>query len=267
MEKIGLLDVANPRNTKDTTNALITTLNEIAEKANNSVAQIKINEGIEIEPDSLKYTLTLINHNGVESSIDLIIPNVTDPVYDAILSDTSENAVQNKVIKTHIDSILAQSSSTISYFAISAGTEVTGGLQYIITITYLDGHQETQFLFIPRPRIEVDSAMDSTSSNPVQNKVIKGYVDTEVSQLSNELTFKLDKQFGEENETGVYGYTGTTQKTIAVSNVPVANAIPYFDDNYNLKTSNAVNNQDCVNLEQLNNTIQQAILDSWEGSY
>lgn len=70
-------------------------------------------------------------------SVDSSIPKV-----DSSMSDTSTNAVQNKVIKAYVDKVVANS------------------------------------------KPEINSVMSDTSTNAVQNKVIKAYVDKSVASVN-----------------------------------------------------------------------------------
>lgn len=77
---------------------------------------------------------------------------------DEAISSTSDKPVQNKAIKTYVDSKTAEAKAYTD-------TAVSG-----VTVT-------------------CDSALSSTSENPVKNKVIKSYVDSAVSGKENTLSF------------------------------------------------------------------------------
>ena len=95
---------------------------------------------------------------------------------DSALSDTSTNPVQNKVIKEELDKKI----ETVP----SAGADVIGGIK-ADDATAADTQpvrKGTDGKLYTAPAsggttITVDSAMSDTSTNPVQNKVIKTYVD------------------------------------------------------------------------------------------
>ena len=95
---------------------------------------------------------------------------------DSALSDTSTNPVQNKVIKVELDKKI----ETVP----SAGADVIGGIK-ADNATATDTQpvrKGTDGKLYTAPSsggttITVDSTMSDTSTNPVQNKVIKTYVD------------------------------------------------------------------------------------------
>ncbi len=95
---------------------------------------------------------------------------------DSVLSDTSENPVQNKVIKAELDKKI----ETVP----SAGSNVVGGIK-ADDATIADTQpvrKGTDGKLYTAPTsggatITVDSVLSDTSTNPVQNKVIKAYVD------------------------------------------------------------------------------------------
>ena len=95
---------------------------------------------------------------------------------DSALSDTSTNPVQNKVIKAELDKKI----ETVP----SAGADVIGGIKADDT-TAADTQpvrKGTDGKLYTAPSsggttITVDSAMSDTSTNPVQNKVAKAYMD------------------------------------------------------------------------------------------
>lgn len=95
---------------------------------------------------------------------------------DSALSDTSTNPVQNKVIKEELDKKI----ETVP----SAGADVIGGIK-ADNATATDTQpvrKGTDGKLYTAPSsggttITVDSAMSDTSTNPVQNKVAKAYMD------------------------------------------------------------------------------------------
>ena len=66
-------------------------------------------------------------------------------------------------------------------------------------------------------KITVDTEMSDTSENPVQNKVVKGYVDNVASDISNEVAQKLDTVDGG-TVSGNVKFTGD----VIVQNAPTA---------------------------------------------
>ena len=101
--------------------------------------------------------------------------------------------------------------------------------------------------------------------------ITKSKLDETLQVQIDSISGKLDKRTNDGSITQIYAYSGSSQGALQVSNTPVVNAVPFFDGNGNLKTGTPLNDKDCVNLEtlkeQLDNAIQQAIIDSWEGSY
>lgn len=95
---------------------------------------------------------------------------------DSALSDSSTNPVQNKVIKAELDKKI----ETVP----SAGSDVIGGIK-ADDATAADTQPvrkgaDGKLYTAPTSggtTITVDSAMSDTSTNPVQNKVIKAYAD------------------------------------------------------------------------------------------
>ena len=80
---------------------------------------------------------------------------------DDALSDTSTNPVQNKVVKAALDGKASTAVATTS----------TNGLMSAGDKTKLGGVADGA------TRVIVDNAMSATSTNPVQNKVVKKYID------------------------------------------------------------------------------------------
>ncbi len=101
---------------------------------------------------------------------DYAAPSGTSITVDSVLSDTSENPVQNKVIKAELDKKI----ETVP----SAGANVVGGIKADVATA-----EDTQDVRIgadgklkTKPTggstVTVDSELSSTSVNPVQNKVV-----------------------------------------------------------------------------------------------
>lgn len=95
---------------------------------------------------------------------------------DSALSDSSTNPVQNKVIKAELDKKI----ETVP----SAGADVVGGVKAddAVATDTQPVRKGTDGKLYTAPTsggttITVDSAMSDTSTNPVQNKVIKAYAD------------------------------------------------------------------------------------------
>jgi NADPH-dependent 7-cyano-7-deazaguanine reductase QueF-like protein len=77
-------------------------------------------------------------------------------MFDTAMSDTSTNAVQNKTIKTYIDSK-------------SAGSMSLSGS--VLTLTAVDGSDTLSTVTLPAPTAP-DTALDTASANTVENKVV-----------------------------------------------------------------------------------------------
>lgn len=107
---------------------------------------------------------------------DYAAPSGTSITVDSALSASSTNPVQNKVIKAELDKKIG----TVP----SAGADVIGGIK-ADDATATDTQpvrKGTDGKLYTAPTsggttITVDSAMSDTSTNPVQNKVIKAYAD------------------------------------------------------------------------------------------
>ena len=108
----------------------------------------------------------------------------TSVIVDTEISDTSENPIQNKVIKKYVDDEIAK---------VPSGESVT-----------------------------VDAAVSDTSENPIQNKVIKKYVDdnltgvqTEVAEVKKELSDGMTLVADAITEKGVETATDATLEVMA----------------------------------------------------
>ena len=107
---------------------------------------------------------------------DYAAPSGTSITVDSALSDSSTNPVQNKVIKAELDKKI----ETVP----SAGADVVGGVK-ADDATAADTQpvrKGTDGKLYTAPTsggttITVDSEMSDTSTNPVQNKVAKAYMD------------------------------------------------------------------------------------------
>ena len=99
------------------------------------------------------------------------IVEIPQSLLDAQMSSTSANAVQNKTIKKYVDDAIANIDipeggikvESDPIFKASPAAKITDA-----DITKWNSKQD---------EITIDSAMSDTSANPVQNKVIKEYVD------------------------------------------------------------------------------------------
>lgn len=96
--------------------------------------------------------------SGDKSKLDNIEDGANKTTVDASLSSTSENPVQNKTIYSALQGKAGTSTATSS----------SNGLMSSTDKSKLDGLKNTV----------VDSAMSSSSTNPVQNNVVKTYIDS-----------------------------------------------------------------------------------------
>lgn len=114
-------------------------------------------------------TTTFNNHNHNSSYAPL---NHTH-TYDSSMSDSSTNAVQNKIVKTYVDNKV----TNIAYDS-SMSDSSTNAVQNKVIKAYVDNKAASS-------GITCDTAMSSTSTNPVQNKVVKAYIDNLGDQYFN----------------------------------------------------------------------------------
>ena len=131
--------------------------NKLSTKANNSLVSQSSN-GLMSSTDKVK--------------LDGIAAGANKTVVDSSLSTTSTNPVQNRVINTE----LASKAST------AIATTSKNGLMSAADKTKLNG------ISTEANKTIVDSALSTTSTNPVQNKVIN----SEITSLNNSLTNKAN---------------------------------------------------------------------------
>lgn len=130
---------------------------------------------------------------------------------DTALSSTSTNPVQNKVIKTELDKKAGTAVATTS----------ANGLMSVADKTKLNGIAKKANKTI------VDTTLSDSSTNPVQNKVVKAALDNKADKTALDakadktaLDGKLDKTGGTltGNLTGKY-FTGTWLQTTAATDL------------------------------------------------
>ena len=118
---------------------------------------------------------------------------------DTEMSDTSENPVQNKVVKGYIDDtaievitfisnsvetnvvpIIEQKLDTVNGGTVSGNVEFTGDVivQNAPTVPKSAVNKE----YADSLKTVIDPEISDTSENPVQNKVVKGYIDDKTKQ-------------------------------------------------------------------------------------
>lgn len=134
-------------------------------------------------------------------------------IYDAGFSSTAE---------TPIPPTPDLYEQLIDKFAHSSGVAALNGKTGNVDIVADEGisvdNTETGKIKIKSTaKVTVDTEMSDTSENPVQNKVVKGYVDNVASDISNEVTKKLDTINGG-TVSGNVEFTGD----VIVQNAPTA---------------------------------------------
>ena len=133
-------------------------LNENFDKIDNKIAEVS---------GQIVSTVATINKAGLMSAsdkikLDGIATGANKTTVDSVLSASSMNPVQNKVIKVALDG----KADT------NAATQTSSGLMAAADKVKLDG------ISAGANKTIVDSAMSEASSNPVQNKVVKQYIDS-----------------------------------------------------------------------------------------
>ena len=127
------------------------------------------------------------SETNAKTYLDKIIEKV-DVTVDAEMSDTSENPVQNKVIKNYVDK------HTPEVADMTGATATQNGAHGLVPAPRM-GDEKKALLgngTWEKVVINVDTAMSDTSKNPVQNKVIKKYVDEKQVNIDG-VTLTLDE--------------------------------------------------------------------------
>ena len=135
--------------------------NKLSQKANNTLSTVSAN-GLMSSNDKTKL-------DGIESG-------ANKTVVDTSISPTSTNPVQNRVINTE----LASKAST------AIATTSKNGLMSAADKTKLNG------ISTEANKTIVDSALSTTSTNPVQNKVINSEITSLNNSLANHTHHSLD---------------------------------------------------------------------------
>lgn len=161
-------------------------------------------------------TVATTNTDGLMSAADKtklegIAKGANKTIVDTTLSDSSTNPVQNKIIKSALD---GKASTAVA-------TQSANGLLSSEDKKKLDGIAKGA------TKITVDTALSNTSTNPVQNKVIKTELDKKADNTAlnakadkTALDGKLDKTGGTltGNLTGKY-FIGTWLQTTAATDL------------------------------------------------
>lgn len=94
---------------------------------------------------------------------------------DSQMSDTSNNPVQNKVIKEYIDDVITNSEINVKADTAMSDSS-TNPVQNKVIKEYIDNA-------VQNVEIAVDSSLSSTSTNPVQNKVVNSAINNKQDKI------------------------------------------------------------------------------------
>ena len=111
-----------------------------------------------------------------KAKLDGVEDGANKTVVDTALDDNSTNPVQNKAVKAALD----EKAST------AVASQTSNGLMSADDKVKLDGIEDGA------TRVIVDDSMSGTSTNPVQNKVVKEALDGKLSTLGGEISGHLE---------------------------------------------------------------------------
>ena len=190
---------------------------------------------------------------------------------DDAMSDTSTNPVQNKVVKTALDTKAGTAVATTSANGLMSKDDKTklDGITGQVTADKVHDPDHTTDLVqygafqVGAQQIisqipTVDTAMSDTSTNPVQNKVIKQYVDDHAVSLPLTLTYASGQATGASYSDIRKAIESGRQIKLSVANMPdiiVANAKNETDKSV-LKFIHTDVGGDTVNIAQYTVTAQ-----------
>lgn len=143
--------------------------------------QLKDNEGNRQFP--ITTIQSVVDNDG--TNLDEILANLgggSDIVVDTEISSTSTNPVQNKVVYSELQN-KQNVISDLEEIRDGAALGATA-IQKIKTINGKSLIGEGDVTISGGSTIEVDSDMSDSSTNPVQNKVVKAYVDSKIGDVS-----------------------------------------------------------------------------------
>lgn len=211
-----------------------------------------------------KGDITIIGEDAVEVATDGTKIKLK-VIVDTTMSDTSENSAQNKVVKNYVDVVatemlnyadeqdnatkdelnpkIAQKLDTIDGGTVSGNVEFTGDVivQNAPTVPKSAVNKE----YADSLKTTIDPAMSDTSENPVQNKVVKKYVDDKITPTSTMGKLIYRKELSE----AVSGVTITTDDegnnlklkniylVVNVPESPTLNALSYLSCQMFVKTT------------------------------
>ena len=255
--------------TEDYTTAEKTKLAGIAEGANaytlptataSVLGGVKIGANIAVANDgtiSGDYSAATTSAAGLMSStdkakLDGIAEGATAVTVDSALSATSENPVQNKVVKSALDGKV----DTVSGKGLSTEDYTTAEKTKLAGIA--EGATATT----------VDSALSATSENPVQNKVVKSALDSKVDTVSGKGLSTNDYTDAEKTKLagiaeGANAYTLPAATTTTLGGVIVGTNLSVdangtISGNYSAATTSAnglMSSTDKAKLDGLNNIV------------
>lgn len=190
----------------DFTSALLSKLNGIAEGANKYVHPTHTAHSTS---GLYKITVDALGHVTSATAVDKAdITNlgISDITVDTAMSTTSTNPVQNKVVNTALSNKqdkfadvtnpgickVTMSNSGQTYFCNGASDS---GIYFDTSIRLLQGkgikndddlvHKKYVDTEVANNKVTVDSEMSSTSTNPVQNKVVKAEIDSKALNVTD----------------------------------------------------------------------------------
>ena len=111
-------------------------------------------------------------------------------LYTSVLSAASQNGMYFLLVETRIvrgtDTIFVTDGADVDTESVSDDGNYSLGSDDSNIYLYSDW-EIVSTVTIPTPSIDVDSSISATSTNPVQNKVIKTYVDNEISVINGKI--------------------------------------------------------------------------------
>jgi hypothetical protein len=178
----------------DNGNSVRIAIATIAAKAKDYSAEIQALQSALQQKTNVGHQHQLSDVNGLNAELTSVKDRLQDLEdadldIDSELSDTSENPVQNKVIKGKIAELqTAINNKTDTTYSAGDGINIDGGNEISVKI---DGETVTldeQGRLKAAPAVTVDSELSNTSENPVQNKVIK----TELDAINSRFVPQID---------------------------------------------------------------------------
>ena len=134
----------------------------------------------DVTPDTLSAGVRAHDASG-----NVIVGTARGVSVDSAMSDTSTNPVQNKVVKKYIDTEIdkVEKSAEDAYKLASTKQDKLSAAQ-LEDINDISRIRE----LAEQPQIKVDNELSDISENPVQNKVVKQYIDKEVKDIQEDVS-------------------------------------------------------------------------------